>query len=171
MKYFQRATHESRLRKQIILQRSEIMSDYTIRPATADDAEIIKRMVRSAPLDPNAIDWHYFLVLEVIEDGKPKIVSIGMVRPEGTIYEIDSVTTRPDYRGRGYAAAVVRALVERTPHPVYLLAETDLIAYYEKLGFHVMKGDDAPGEMSQQADMVNRWFGGRVTYHVMGNPK
>ena len=144
------------------------MADYTIRPATADDAEIIKRMVRSAPLNPDAIDWQYFLVLEVLEDNQPKIVSIGMVHPEGSVYEVDSVTTHPDYRKRGYAAAVVRALIERTPQPLYLLAETALIGFYERLGFRVLKSADAPDEIREQAEMLNRWFGDRVTYHMMG---
>ena len=144
------------------------MADYTIRPATQADAETIKRMVRNAPLNPNAIDWHYFLVLEVVEDGAPKIVSIGMMHPEGDIQEIDSVTTRPEYRKRGYAAAIVRALIEQARQPLYLLAETKLIAFYERLGFHVLTVDEEPKVMREQADMVNNWFGGRVTYHVMG---
>ena len=143
------------------------MTDYTIRPATADDAETIMRMVRTAPLDPNAIDWHYFLVLEIVEDDTVKIVSIGMVRPEGDIYEIDSVVTRQEYRRRGYAEAVVRALIERTPHAVYLLAEDALIAYYEKFGFRVMQ-DDAPQVMREQAEWINNFLGGRIAYHVMG---
>ena len=56
---------------------------YTIRPATAADAGTIKQIVRANPLDPNAVDWHYFLVLELIEAGKPIIASIGMVHPAG----------------------------------------------------------------------------------------
>jgi N-acetylglutamate synthase-like GNAT family acetyltransferase len=144
------------------------MSDYTIRPATAADAETIKRMVRSAPLDPNAIDWHYFLVLEIVEDGVKKIVSIGMVHPEGDIQEIDSIVTRPEYRKRGYAEAIVRALIERSPGPLYLLSETALILYYEKLGFRVLNADEAPQVMTEQANWVNNFLKGRVTYHVMG---
>ncbi len=143
-------------------------SAYSIRPATADDAETIKRIVRSNPLDPNAVDWHYFLVLEVIEAGKPIIASIGMVRPEGEVQELDSVATLPEYRRRGYAQAVVRALIARTAAPIYLLAETDLIAYYQRLGFRLMD-DDAPPVMREQAEWVNRMFGDYATYHVMGN--
>ncbi len=145
---------------------------YTIRPATSEDAETIKQIVQSNPLDPNAIDWRSFLVLEVIEDGKRTIASIGMVHPEGDagkqVQELDSVATVPEYRRRGYAEAVVRALIARTAAPIYLLAETDLIAYYQRLGFHVMT-DDAPTIMSQQAEWVNRMFGDWATYHVMGN--
>jgi N-acetylglutamate synthase-like GNAT family acetyltransferase len=144
------------------------MTPYSIRPAAAADAETIKRMVRSEHLDPNAIDWRYFLVLEVIEDGAPTIASIGMVRPEGDIHEIDSVTTRPAYRKHGYAAAVVRALMERAPHPLYLLAETDLVPYYERLGFRVLPPESAPAVMQEQADFVNRFYAGSTTYHVMG---
>ncbi len=144
------------------------MTPYTIRVAAEDDAEIIKRMVRAAPLDPNAVDWHYFLVLEIVEQGKPKIVSIGMVHPEGEVQEVDSVVTLPDYRRRGYAEAVVRALIERAGTPLYLLAEDALILYYEKFGFQVMDADHAPSVMTEQADWVNDFLGGRVIYHVMG---
>ncbi len=141
---------------------------YTIRAATAEDAETIKQMVRSAPLNPNAIDWHYFLVLEVVEQGKPKIVSIGMVQPEGDIWEVDSVTTRREYRGKGYAAALVRALLEQSPRPLYLLAETDLVGYYERLGFQVLERETAPREMREQVEWLDRMFGDSVKYHVMG---
>lgn len=144
------------------------MNDYAIRAATAADAEIIKRMVRSAPLDPNAIDWHYFLVLEIVEDGVKKIVSIGMVRPEGDIHEIDSIVTRPEYRRRGYGEAIVRALIAHAPHPLYLLSETALIPYYEKLGFRVMKADESPQVMTEQAKWVNNFLKGKRIYHVMG---
>ena len=143
------------------------MTDYTIRPATAADAETIKRIVRSNPLDPNAIDWHYFLVLEVVENGKPRIACIGMVHPEGDVQEIDSVATLPEYRRRGYAEAIVHALIERSPGPLYLLSEDKLIAYYEKFGFRVMT-DDSPKVMIEQRDWLNDWLGGRITYHVMG---
>lgn len=143
------------------------MTPYTIRPAVEADAETIKRMVRSAPLDPNAIDWRYFLVLEVVDGGKPIIASIGMVRPEGDIYELDSVVTLPEYRRRGYAEAVVRALIERSPRPLCLLAETDLIAYYQRFGFRLL-GDESPQVMTEQCEWVNRMFGDYATYHVMG---
>ena len=143
------------------------MIPYTIRPATADDAETIKQIVRSNPLDPNAIDWHYFLVLEVVENGKPTIACIGMVRPEGDFYELDSVATLPQYRRRGYAEALVRAQIERSPRPLYLLSETKLILYYEKLGFRVVEGDESPPGMTEQRDWVNNYFAGRVTYYVM----
>ncbi len=144
------------------------MTPYTIRPATEADAETIKRIVRANPLDPNAVDWHYFLVLEVVEGGKPKIASIGMAHPEGDVQEIDSVATLPEYRRRGYAEALVRALIERAGLPLYLLAEDALIAYYEKFGFRVMSADEAPSVMTEQADWVNDFLGGRVAYHVMG---
>ena len=143
------------------------MTPYTIRPATVDDAETIKHIVRSNPLDPDAIDWHYFLVLEVVADGAPTIASIGMVRPEGDVYELDSVATLPQYRRRGYAEALVRALLERSPRPLYLLSETALIAYYQKLGFRVVEGDESPPGMTEQAEWVNNFFGGRVNYCVM----
>ena len=143
-------------------------TEYVIRAATAADAQTIKRIVRAEPLDPNAIQWEYFLVLEVTEQGQKRIASIGMVRPEGDVHEIDSVATRPEYRGHGYAPALVRALMDKAPRPLYLLAETKLIAFYERLGFRLFDSTDAPRVMSDQAAWVNKWFGGRTTYHVMG---
>lgn len=144
------------------------MTPYTIRQATAEDADTIKQMVRSAPLDPNAIDWQYFTVLEIIEDGKSTIASIGMVRPEKDIYEIDSVVTREQYRGRGYAAAVVQALIDRAPRPLYLLAETALVPYYERFGFQTIPTQESPDAIREQAEWLNDWLRGRVEYHVMG---
>lgn len=144
------------------------MTPYTIRRATAEDADTIKQMVRSAPLDPNAIDWQYFTVLEIIEDGKSTIASIGMVRPEKDIYEIDSVVTREQYRGRGYAAAVVQALIDRAPRPLYLLAETALVPYYERFGFQTIPTQESPDAIREQAEWLNDWLRGRVEYHVMG---
>ncbi len=147
------------------------MSDYTIRSATQADAETIKRIVRSNPLDPNAIDWHYFLVLEVVENGRPKIASIGMAHPAGEgsdrVMEIDSVATLPPYRKRGYATAIVHALIQQHPEPLYLLAEDKLVPYYAKFGFREMT-DDAPQTMIEQRDWVNDFMHGSRTYHVMG---
>ncbi len=143
------------------------MTDYTIRSATQADAETIKQIVRANPLDPNAIDWHYFLVLEVMESGQPKIASIGMAHPADDVMEIDSVATLPPYRKRGYAAAIVHALIERHPEPLYLLAEDQLTHYYQKFGFREMT-DDAPPTMIQQRDWVNGFMHGSRTYHVMG---
>lgn len=144
------------------------MDDYTIRPAIEGDAETIKQMVRSAPLNPDAIDWHYFLVLEVIEDGVTKIASIGMAYPVEKFYELDSVMTDPAYRKRGYAEAVVNALIERTPRPIYLLAETALIHYYDKLGFKLIPREDSPREMVEQVEWLDAAFGKYVQYSIMG---
>ena len=74
--------------------------------------------------------------------------------------------TRPEYRKRGYAEAIVHALIERTPHPIYLLAEDALIAYYEKFGFHVMGADEAPHDIAEKARWVTQYVG--VRYSVMG---
>lgn len=143
-------------------------SAYTIRAATAADAETIKQMVRSAPLNPNAINWQHFHVLEVVEQGQPKIVSIGMLQKEGEIWEIDSVTTRREYRGKGYAGAIVRTLMENAPRPLYLLAETDLVEYYKRLGFEGVEREYAPTEMRDQVAWLDQMFGDSVRYHIMG---
>lgn len=145
------------------------MTEYAIRPATAADSETIIRMVRSAPLNPNAVDWRYFLVLEIMEDEVPKIASIGMLHPEGDILELDSVTTDPAYRRQGYAAAVVQAWIVRTPQPIYLLAETELVGYYERLGFRMLEHDESPRVMIEQVKWLNNWLKGEVVYHIMGN--
>lgn len=144
------------------------MTDYTIRPAAEADAETIKRMVRSAPLNPSAIDWHYFVVLEVLEAGAPKIASIGMAYPVENFYELDSVMTDPAYRKRGYAEAVVNALIERMPRPIYLLAETALIHYYDKIGFKLITREEAPHEMVEQVEWLDETFGKYVQYSIMG---
>jgi hypothetical protein len=65
----------------------------------------------------------------------------------------------------------VRALIARAEGNLYLLAEDALIAYYEKFGFRVMDRDEAPPAMTEQADWVNDFLRGQVTYHVMGRTR
>ncbi|MDX2161610.1 MAG: GNAT family N-acetyltransferase [bacterium] len=147
-------------------------SGIRIRPATAADSETIKRMVRAEPLNPNAVDWRYFYVLDVTEpEGDTAIIaSIAMAHPVehaegGPLYEIDSVTTRPQYRKRGYSSLLLRAVIDCTPRPIYLLAEPALVAFYERLGFRITPPADAPAPIREEAAYVNARWG---TYHIMG---
>lgn len=72
------------------------------------------------------------------ENGKP--VSTGGVYATGErVAVIGCVATLPDYRGKGYAAAIVNYLAGRIlglgKTPVLICASASLAGYYERLGF------------------------------------
>jgi ribosomal protein S18 acetylase RimI-like enzyme len=78
-----------------------------------------------------------------IRDGKQLVAMAGERLHADGFHEISAVCTHPDYRGRGYGAALMRAAGERmlgegsTPFLHTYAANTVAIALYRKLGFEV----------------------------------
>ena len=105
--------------------------ELTIRPARSEDAGTIRRLVRSARLDPTSLDWPNFLVAEL--DGRT--VGIGQVKPYPSARELGSLVVLKTYRGRGIGAAIVRALIERERRDLFLFSRDALESYYAQFGF------------------------------------
>lgn len=55
--------------------------------------------------------------------------------PTGTVTRIGRVVTRPDHRGRGLAAHLVRSVIDRSSEPLVLDAQAHLHEWYAALGF------------------------------------
>lgn len=104
---------------------------FAIRPAGAQDASTIRRMVRAAGLDPTWLDWRHFLVAE--QDGR--VIGAGQVKPYPGARELGSLIVLKPYRGRGVAGAIVRALIAREAGELFLLCQERLEAYYARFGF------------------------------------
>jgi N-acetylglutamate synthase-like GNAT family acetyltransferase len=102
-----------------------------IRPAGAEDAAAIRRMVRAAGLDPTWLDWRNFLVAE--QDGR--LIGVGQVKPYRGARELGSLVVLKPYRGQGVAGAIVWALIAREPGELFLLCQERLEAYYARFGF------------------------------------
>ncbi len=114
-----------------------------IRPATAEDDAAIKHMIRDEQLDPTTLKWQNFLVaVDDAADGQ--IVGIGQIKVLRGAHELGSLVVLKEYRGRGIAADLIRALQARAPRPLYLLCETKMRDYYAKFGFQPLSFWGAP---------------------------
>jgi len=131
-----------------------------IRAAQAQDASIIKKMVRDAQLDPTAINWQRFLVAEV--DGK--IAGIGQVRKHRDCEELGSLIVLKEHRGKGIAAQLISELEARAGRPLFLDCRDRMIPYYERFGYKVIRYWDAPLTLRLKLlfPMLFRVFGIRV---------
>jgi nucleotide-binding universal stress UspA family protein/GNAT superfamily N-acetyltransferase len=69
--------------------------------------------------------------------------------PDGL--EVDAVYTPDEYRGRGYARLVVRALVDACGNePLYMHAVLDLIRFYATFGFKEIGEQDLPPSIMER---------------------
>lgn len=107
------------------------MVELNIRPATKQDDATIKQMVSKEHLDPTSVKWQHFLVAE--RDGK--IVGIGQVKEYPGCQELGSLVVLPEYRGRGIAGELIKALEARAGRPLYLTCRDRMQHYYERFGY------------------------------------
>ncbi len=88
------------------------------------------------------LDWHRFVVAV---DGSGRMRGCGQLKPHGRdIIELASIAVEPEDRGKGIARAVIEHLIERSPHPLYLMCRSSLGPFYEKWEFHSIGLDEMP---------------------------
>jgi amino-acid N-acetyltransferase len=132
----------------------------TLRPATADDAPIIRRLVRSEGLDPTQLRWRNFMIAEI--DGA--VVGIGQIRQHRDCQELGSLVVTGDYRRRGVATALVGALEAQAGRPLYLICAHTNQPFYERFGYRVIGYRDTPGalRLKRTIGLLGRLMGVRV---------
>lgn len=141
------------------------MTDLSIRPARADEQEIIRQMVGTAGLDPTSLNWPNFLIAE--EDGV--VVGIGQVRPRTP--ELGSLIVVPERRGEGVGGALIEALTALVDGPIYLECRSDLASYYARFGFREIRPREAPMPLKLKSMLGNAiagLFGLRIAVMVKG---
>ena len=70
--------------------------------------------------------------------------------------EVDAVYTPDDYRGRGYARMVVKALVDACGNePLYMHATLDLIRFYGTFGFTEIGEHELPRSIMERFSFAN----------------
>ncbi|WFN35060.1 GNAT family N-acetyltransferase [Methanogenium sp. S4BF] len=119
---------------------------------TAWDAEQIAALYRSAgwwetELDPASVIPALFtgsFAVAVAHDGNNRAVGMGRVLSDGVSDGyIQDVVVDPDCRGQGIGKRIVQLLTETCLQAgvawIALIAEPDTHAFYEPLGFTVMK--------------------------------
>jgi N-acetylglutamate synthase-like GNAT family acetyltransferase len=117
-------------------------ANFKLRPATAADEAVIKKMVRRARINPTGLKWPRFTVVES-PDGS--LAACGQLKPhtDGSV-ELASLVVREDLRGRGLARLVIETLIEKHPAELYLTCRSELGSFYEKFGFRALSVDEMP---------------------------
>lgn len=152
------------------------MSDHhgalSIRPAAKPDEATIKRMVRSEGLDPTSLKWQHFLVAEAEgDDGTSHIVGIGQVKEYPGCQELGSLVVLPEFRGRGIAGDLIRALEARAGRPLYLLCRDNMQPYYERFGYEWIPFWRAPRPLLLKLLFTRLFLLARIRIVLMWKPK
>lgn len=103
-----------------------------LRSAQAQDQKIIVAMIRTAGINPMALDWRHFLVAEESD----QIIGIGQVKQHGDgSRELASIAVIPARQKQGVASAIIHALIARENGVLYLTCRDRLETFYNQFGF------------------------------------
>jgi N-acetylglutamate synthase-like GNAT family acetyltransferase len=139
------------------------MPDVFLRAATADDQPAIRRIIRAARLNPLGLHWRRFVVAQL----GCRVIGIGQVKilGDGTP-ELASLAVLPAYQGSRIGSAIVWALIDRTPGPIYLRCASHNESYYVRFGFHTLLAAEMPPSLRRAYQVANavagllNWFTG-----------
>jgi N-acetylglutamate synthase-like GNAT family acetyltransferase len=122
-------------------------TDLSFRAASLADMAWIREHIRAFRLDDENLDAAQFIVAE--REGRA--VGFGRIKPYREVSELGCVAVLETDRTRGVGARIVRELIRRFPsREVYIT--TDLVAYFEKLGFRRL--DDPPSELAAKLTRI-----------------
>jgi amino-acid N-acetyltransferase len=148
------------------------MPDVFLRAATVEDQATIRRMIRSARLNPFGLHWQRF----VMAQSGDQVVGMGQVKilGDGTP-ELASLTVLPEYQGSGIGSCVVWTLIDRTPGPLYLRCAGHNESYYLRFGFRTLAPAEMPRSLRRMYTVIsavlplaNRVLGSHDRLLVMG---
>ena len=130
---------------------------FALRWANAEDASVIKRLIRAENLNLLGIEWQRFIVAEDVTGEAPRIVGMGQVKVHGDgSRELASIATVPDRRGEGIATAIIDALLSTQAGDVYLTCRVRNEKFYERFGFgRVTEPQGVPPYFAQLVRLMN----------------
>jgi len=127
---------------------------FRIRPATADDAPVVRALIRRVRINPTGLDWRRFLIAEGPEG---MIIACGQVKPHGDgTRELSSVAVDENWRGRGAARAIIERLQQRAGPPLWLTCRSGLEPMYTRFGFQRVHDRRALSPYFQRLDRLAR---------------
>jgi amino-acid N-acetyltransferase len=132
----------------------------TIRPASADDDNTIRRLIRAEGLDPTSLKWQNFKIAEW--DGE--LAGIGQVKQYPGCRELGSLVTLKQYRKHGVASKLIEALETNQPRPLYLVCAGKMESFYRRFGYHTISWFEYPAVLKLKLSFMlpARLFGIRV---------
>ncbi|MGW8226422.1 MAG: GNAT family N-acetyltransferase [Anaerolineales bacterium] len=115
---------------------------FNIRPATEEDAPVIRNLVRIGQINPTGLKWERFMVAES-EDGQ--VIGCCQVKQhrDGSD-ELASLVVDPDWRGQGIARALIEYFLEIYKGDLFLMCRSSLGRLYEKFGFREVPHEGLP---------------------------
>jgi N-acetylglutamate synthase-like GNAT family acetyltransferase len=115
---------------------------FTLRPATEEDAAIIRQLVRIGQINPTGLNWQRFVV---VESAQGQVIGCGQVKPHGDgSDELASLVVHPDWRKQGIARAIIEHFIDTYDGDLYLMCRENLGSLYEKFGFQAVRQDEMP---------------------------
>jgi len=125
-----------------------------IRAGTADDREIVLRLLRQAALPIEDLQDPSRLAFWVAEDRGSVVGAVGL-EPHGTVGLVRSLVVAPEARNRGVGAALVDALETAAGdiglQQLVLLTQTAR-PFFERRGYCVIARDSAPEAVKSSAE-------------------
>ena len=147
------------------------MDSLTIRRAHVCDVEDILALVNSCATSnlmlPRGLRYLYenirdFVVIRgQVEKGEPKIVACGSLHVLwGSVAEIRSLVTHPEFRGRGLGSNIVRFLVEDAKKIGIesVIALTLVEEFFKKLGFKPKSKEKLPSKIWDECSRCPKYF-------------
>lgn len=116
------------------------MADFVLRPATQEDAALIKALIREVRINPMDLKWQNFIVAA---DAAGKFIGCGQVKTHADgSRELASIAVVEEFRGRGVARSIIQRLLAEHPLPLYLTCRSTLGTFYEPFGFRSIGEDE-----------------------------
>ena len=98
-----------------------------------DDRNVIKTIFKNIPtLDPLSVLFNSDLY-SISENNRK--VSFATLKKMGSAYELGTVFTDRDFRGKGYASLLVQDIIKQNPK-IFVLCEPSLKSFYKRQGFN-----------------------------------
>ncbi len=115
-------------------------SEFSLRPATAEDFPTIRALVRAVKINPIGLAWQRFLVAV---DGQGQIIGCGQVKHhfDGS-QELASIAVQPEWRRQGVASAIINCLLDQHPGTIFLTCRPQLEPFYQPFGFRAVETDE-----------------------------
>ncbi len=126
---------------------------YRLRPAAAEEAALIQKIIRQAKINPTGLDWRRFILAV---DAEGRVAGCGQLKPHGDAVELASIAVLPEFQGQGIARLLIEHLIQAHPGDLYLMCRPVLQPFYEKFGFHTADESELPAYFRRIAAIFNR---------------